>query len=197
MELSALLVDEGLPRDSGWTSSSFAQVVTAVGDLEGVFSELLPNVALSMLQKYQFRAAWAKLQQPDSQATQASSSFQGDQGSWVESFAPKMEAAKISELEKFLLEYTSEILTAATMPSTRLLSQAAHQAAKKDFRWIAWKHRMTQEKAEEIMVQRPSKQARLEALSWSSILLDDPPTLEVGNANMGIHTIRPEHSRSP
>ena len=73
MELSALLVQEGLPqdaadklRDSGWTSSSFAQVVTAVGDLEGVFSELLPNVTLSLLQKSQFRAAWAKLQQPDS-----------------------------------------------------------------------------------------------------------------------------------
>ena len=109
----------------------------------------------------------------------------------MESFAPKMEAAKITELKKkFLLDYTIEILTAAIMRSTRLLSQAAHQAARKDFRWIAWKHRMIQEKVEEIMVQRPSKQARLEALSWSSILLDDLPTLEVGNANVGIHTIR-------
>ncbi|CAE7771724.1 unnamed protein product [Symbiodinium sp. CCMP2592] len=76
------------------------------------------------------------------------------------------------------------------MPSLRLVSLAAHQESKKDYKWIPWKHRMSEEKAAELQLSRPAKQPRLEALGISSLLLDEPPTLEVGDSFMGVSAVQ-------
>ena len=97
----------------------------------------------------------------------------------------------MSTLKKaFLKNYPSEILTSATCPSLRLLSTAVHQEARKDPKWIPWKFRMTQLASDEAVMRRPSKQARLETLNLTSLLMDDPPTMEIGNNVMGIPTIQ-------
>ena len=49
---------------------------------------------------------------------------------------------------------------------------------------------MTEEKASELLIARPHKQPKLEMLGLSSLLLDDPPTIEVTDANMGISGIQ-------
>ena len=75
------------------------------------------------------------------------------------------------------------------MPSLRLVSLAAQQESKKDFRWIAWRHCLSQERTEEIQIARPSKQARRAAIGLSSVLIDEPPTLEVSNVGMGLAAV--------
>ncbi|CAE7257888.1 unnamed protein product [Symbiodinium sp. CCMP2592] len=46
------------------------------------------------------------------------------------------------------------------------------------------------EKAAELQLSRPAKQPRLEALGISSLLLDEPPTLEVGDSFMGVSAVQ-------
>ena len=125
------------------------------------------------------------------QPTASSQPHPADQGSRVESFAPKITSAHLAELKKkFLVSYTSVLLTPSTMPSLRLISLAAHQEAKQDFKWIPWKHRMTEERAADLLISRPSKQPRLEMLGISSLLIDEPPTLEVSDNNLGISGVQ-------
>ena len=115
----------------------------------------------------------------------------GPTAGWSEPFAPKLEGLKISELKKsFLSNFPSEVLTPATTPSTRLLSLAAHQHSKGDFKWIPWKFRMSQERADELQIQRPAKVAKLDALSLHDLLVDEPPAIEVNNSNMGLGAVR-------
>ena len=71
------------------------------------------------------------------------------------------------------------------MPSARLLSLAAQQHKKGDYRWIAWKFRISQDRLEEMAIARPNKQARIEALGLSSVLFDGVATIEISNAEHG------------
>ena len=113
------------------------------------------------------------------------------EGSWTDTFAPKIESSHLTTLKKdFLDNYTSEVVTPCTMPSTRLISLAAHQETKKDFEWIPWRFRMTQSRSEELQMQRQPKQARLETMTLHSLLLDEPPSMEVRNSNMGPNAVR-------
>ncbi|CAE7208019.1 unnamed protein product [Symbiodinium sp. CCMP2456] len=92
--------------------------------------------------------------------------------------------------KQLLANYTSEILSPNTMPSLRLISLAAHQDSKGEFRWIPRKMRMTEERAADLQIARPQKLPRLEALGLSSLILDEPPALEVGDHNMGISGVQ-------
>ena len=181
--------------NDGWTISSFRSVVTSLEKFDEVLPELLPDCELSLLQKSQLRAAWRSLQGPD-EAMPATSSKSlvpalEASGSWSETFAPRLDASKVSTLKKaFLKNYPSEILTSATCPSLRLLSTAVHQEARKDLKWIPWKFRRTQLASDEAVMSRPNKHARLETLNLTSLLMDDPPTMEIGNDVMGIPTIQ-------
>ena len=86
-----------------------------------------------------------------------------------ESFAPKLASTKLSDMKRqFLANYPSEVLNPSTLPSLRLISLAAHQEARSEYKWIAWKHRMTEEKASELLIARPHKQPKLEMLGLSS-----------------------------
>ena len=49
---------------------------------------------------------------------------------------------------------------------------------------------MTEERASELQINRPSKQPRLEMLGISSLLIDEPPTLEVSDHNLGISGVQ-------
>ena len=201
-DLGKKLREHQVPRDvcvaldtDGWTISSFRSVATSLEKFDEVLPKLLPDCVLSLLQKSQLRAAWRSLQGPDEAVPATSSkslvpSLEAS-SSWSETFAPRLDASKVSTLKKaFLKNYPSEILTSATCPSLRLLSTAVHQEARKDLKWIPWKFRMTQLASDEAVMRRPSKQARLETLNLTSLLMDDPPTMEIGNNVMGISTIQ-------
>ena len=198
MSLSELLKSEGLSEalvkvaiDAGWSINTFRHAADSPAELEKVLPEIFGSSELTRLQVTQIRAAWSSLGSQTAQPTASSQPHPADQGSWVESFAPKITSAKLAELKKkFLASYTSELLTPSTMPSLRLISLAAHQEAKQDFKWIPWKHRMTEERAADLLISRPSKQPRLEMLGISSLLIDEPPTLEVSDNNLGISGVQ-------
>ena len=195
--LQEILAAEGVPeplvkqlQDAGWTRDSFAHVVSKEDDLAAIWGELFPDTALTLLQKSQLRSAWSTLRENPASTASGNSQADASSGSWVESFAPKLEIAKINELKKkYLQDYPSEVIQPQNMPSARLLSLAAQQHNKGDYRWIAWKFRISQDRLEELAMSRPSKQARLEALGISSVLFDDVPTIEISNANMGISAV--------
>ncbi|CAE7033136.1 unnamed protein product [Symbiodinium sp. CCMP2592] len=177
--------------DAGWTLSTFRHAADSPADLEKVIPDIFGSSELSRLQIAQVRAAWAGLSSSASSAPPAVPTSASETSSWVETFAPKITALKLTEYKKaFLAAYTSEILSPCSMPSLRLVSLAAHQESKKDYKWIPWKHRMSEEKAAELQLSRPAKQPRLEALGISSLLLDEPPTLEVGDNFMGVSAVQ-------
>ncbi|CAE7226778.1 unnamed protein product [Symbiodinium sp. CCMP2592] len=201
MELAELLKSEGLSDEladlavaTGWKSSTFKHAVSKLADLDSVLGEIFPEKALTVLQKATIRSVWSKLQESEPSGSTASASPpvpESREGSWVESFAPKISASSISEMKrKYLVNYPSEIINYSTQPSTRLLSLASHQQNKKDWRWIPWKYRMTEERASEIMMSRPNKQPRLEAIGLSGMLLDEPPALEIQDHSMGVNAIQ-------
>ncbi|CAE7347311.1 unnamed protein product [Symbiodinium natans] len=178
--------------EGGWTASAFKHVVETQAEVEGAIPEIFPGQILSRLQIAQIKAAWAGMQtSSSSSALPAPVNADPTLETWVESFAPKIASTKLSEMKRqFLANYPSEVLNPSTLPSLRLISLAAHQEARSEYKWIAWKHRMTEEKASELLIARPHKQPKLEMLGLSSLLLDDPPTIEVTDANMGISGIQ-------
>ena len=102
------------------------------------------------------------------------------ESSWADTFAPKLDPQTIKDLKsKFLRHYPSELLNSEAMPSTRLLSLVHHQLVKKQWVWVPWRFRMSVSRAEEVTSQRASKVPRIEHVALSSLLLDDPPALEI------------------
>ncbi|CAE6948870.1 unnamed protein product [Symbiodinium natans] len=198
-ELESALAKEGLAAEvikvateGGWTASAFKHVVETQAEVEGAIPEIFPGQVLSRLQIAQIKAAWAGMQASSSSSVSpAPVNADPTLETWVESFAPKIASTKLSDMKRqFLANYPSEVLNPSTLPSLRLISLAAHQEARSEYKWIAWKHRMTEEKASELLIARPHKQPKLEMLGLSSLLLDDPPTIEVTDSNMGISGIQ-------
>ncbi|CAE7034208.1 unnamed protein product, partial [Symbiodinium natans] len=179
-ELESALAKEGLA----------AEVIKVATGLDSLGFQT--RQILSRLQIAQIKAAWAGMQaSSSSSALPAPVNADPTLETWVESFAPKIASTKLSDMKRqFLANYPSEVLNPSTLPSLRLISLAAHQEARSEYKWIAWKHRMTEEKASELLIARPHKQPKLEMLGLSSLLLDDPPTIEVTDANMGISGIQ-------
>ena len=90
----------------------------------------------------------------------------------------------------FKQSYPAEILTAENTPSLRLLSMVHHQHAKKDHKWVPWKFRLSQQRADEIAASKSGRIPKSETLSLHSMILDDPPTIEIANGGLGLHTLR-------
>ncbi|CAE6956780.1 unnamed protein product [Symbiodinium sp. CCMP2592] len=61
---------------------------------------------------------------------------------------------------------------------------------KKNWSWIPWKSRMTQQMYEDSLMQKPAKRARIETLQLSDLLLDEPPQIDINDSTMGISMIR-------
>ena len=111
--------------------------------------------------------------------------------SWTEAFAPKMEHAMVQKLkDAFLANYPSELLTPDLMPSLRLLSLVYSQIQKKQWRWIPWKYRMSMARSDEVQGQRLPKMPKLEGMQLHSLLMDEPPCLEINNNTMGVNATR-------
>ena len=105
--------------------------------------------------------------------------------------APKLSAQTLAELKRaFFRDYPSEVLSPDTCPSGRLIAMVHAQVQKKDIAWITWKYRLSQQRLEEFQMARPSKVAKTEPTSLHQLLWDDPPGIEVSNANMGFNGIR-------
>ena len=183
---------------AGWTVQSFA---FSALDLEA-FDKLWPEFFSeepTLLQKASLRAAFRMchdLTQP-APANQtpiggtATSDASASASTWAESFPPKLDTAVIEQMKaKFLASYPSELLNHDTMPSTRLLSLTHHQLSKKQWSWIPWKYRLTLAKSDEITSQRQAKMPKLEVATLHSLLVDEPPSIDISNAGFGVNAVR-------
>ena len=186
---NALLAD-------GWSLTTWASCASSLEAFDAMLPSLVDREELPLLQQAALRAAFKQAAFGSSpSATSSASPVAPERGlvesSWTDSFAPKLDSQIIKDLKgKCLKHYPSELLNSETMPSTRLLSLVHHQLVKKQWTWVPWRFRMSVTRAEEVTSQRASKIPRVEHASLSSLLLDDPPALEISNFGMGIDAIR-------
>ena len=180
--------------EQGWTVDHFAMM-----DFETDIMEVLGSTAGALVpfQKAALKWAWAKCQQSretpsiPSAEIAAPPSDTAASSSWTESFAPKLTSGVVASLKStFKKHYPAEILTADNTPSLRLLSMIHHQHAKKDHKWIPWKFRLSQQKSDEISASKSGRIPKSETWSLHSMILDDPPTIEIANGGLGLHTLR-------
>ena len=180
--------------EQGWTVDHFAMM-----DFENDIMEVLGSAsgALVPFQKAALKWAWAKCQQhretptPPSAETSVHPSDTAASSSWTESFAPKLTSGVVASLKStFKKNYPAEILTAENTPSLRLLSMVHHQHAKKDHKWIPWKFRLSQQRSDEVSASKSGRIPKSETLNLHSMILDDPPTIEIANGGLGLHTLR-------
>ena len=208
MPLSEILVAANvLPQhvdhllNEGWTAEHFALCATSMDEFDNVMAELLEG-PLTHLNKAALRLAWTKCQPGKSNASTEMPGSQGPQsaegsqpsGSWSETFAPKLNALNVSQLKAtFKKNYPAEILLPENSPSLRLLSMVVHQKQKMDFKWIPWKFRLTAAKCDELLAAKPQKvarAARAEGLQLHTILMDEPPAMEIANGAIGMNALR-------
>ena len=179
--------------EQGWTVDHFAMM-----DFENDISEVLgaASGALVPFQKASLKWAWAKCQQRRETPSPAlmepaTASTDNPSSSWTESFAPKLTSGVVAALKSsFRKSYPAEILTAENTPSLRLLSMVHHQHAKKDRKWVPWKFRLSQQRADEIAASKSGRIPKSETLSLHSMILDDPPTIEIASGGLSLHTLR-------
>lgn len=180
--------------EQGWTLEHFAML-----DFEADLPDVLGGVvgALVPFQKAALRLAWTRCKQhqdapsPPQLEPAAASSDTGTSGSWTESFAPKLTSSVVASLKSsFKRNYPAEILTADNTPSLRLLSMIHHQHAKKDHKWVPWKFRLSQQRSDEVASSKSGRIPKSETMSLHSMILDDPPTIEIANGGLGLHALR-------
>ena len=174
---------------SGWNSQNFSAVVDSKsGFTDEIWAEF-SDQPIPLVQRANLKVAWQRLQPETVSAVRelsdgaaAPSAGVPQEGSWAESFAPKIQSSTVSKLKKqFLEDYPSEVLTMETMPSTRLLSLAYHQHSKQEYRWIPWKFRMTQSRMEDMVIYQRPKTPKIEGLQLHQLIWDEPPSLDINN----------------
>ena len=183
---------------NGWTTQNFSVIVDSIsGFTDEIWTELSES-PISLVQRSNLKIAWQQLQPAAVLAGRelqsgaaASAAGVPQEGSWAESFAPKIQPSTVAKLKKqFLTDYPSEVLTPETMPSTRLLSLAHHQHGKQEYRWIPWKFRMTQARLEDMVIYQRPKVPKIEGLQLHQLIWDEPPSLDINNQGMGVNAIR-------
>ena len=182
----------------GWQSSNFASIVSDVSDFDrlGIWEQLFSE-EINLVQRSSIKAAWYSLQSSSKAADSTPSASppavapSALEGSWTESFPPKINVSTVSKLKKqFLEDYPSEVLSPETMPSSRLISLAYQQQQRGEHRWIPWKYRMTQSKMDDMGIYQKQKIPKLEGVQLHSLIIDEPPTIDISNSGMGINAIR-------
>ena len=188
-------------QEDGWTAELFAlaapslekfddQLPSILGDLDGI---------ATAVQRSALRLAWTKCSKSHNPSgfgiveapQQVSAELPSSSSSWSETFPPKLTAAVVTDLKnRFRQNYPAEVLVAETTPSLRLLSLLHHQKTKKEFKWVPWKFRLSQAKAEEISSAKSSKLAKSEGIHLHALLVDTPPELTIENGSMGLHALR-------
>ena len=179
---------------AGWSLETFAACSDSISGFEAIWTELLPDYPdITLLEKSAIKAAWRRLQQTPAPVAQQSSAHQAvaSEGTWNELHAPKLSASVLADLKRaFFRDFPSEVLSPDTCPSSRLLALTHSQVQKQDIHWVPWKYRMSQQRMEDIQMARPPKLAKTESSSLHQLLWDEPPSIEVGNQNMGLNGIR-------
>ena len=181
----------------GWGLGSFRDIVSSISEFtDDLFEELSPNQPLTLLQKASIRSAWRGLQQSGAESSQSGAASASAplaaaaEGSWSESFPPKLTSATVAALKgKFQTNYPSEVLTPDTQPSARLLALAHQLHVKKEYKWLPWKYRMSLSRAEELSMHRQTKAPRLEQVQLHQLLVDEVPSLEINNQVLGLNAV--------
>ena len=206
-ELAQILSESGVQAtfadrlmEDGWNSELFAVSATSLDK----FDEQLPSMLgdldgiTTAVQRSALRLAWSKCSKAysaDNAASKEPTSVPAEanaaSSSWSETFPPKLTAAVVTDLKnKFRQHYPAEVLMPDTTPSLRLLSLLHHQKTKKEFKWVPWKFRLSQSKAEELSSTKASRLAKSEGLHLHALLVDTPPELTIENGSMGLHALR-------
>ena len=160
-----------------------------------LFEELCPNQALTLLQKASLKGAWRSLQGSSNPGTssnqnQGSMEAAASDASWAETFPPKLNSSTVAALkQRFVTNFPSEVLTPDTQPSARLLALAHQLHLKKEYKWLPWKFRMSVSRSEEMNLHRAAKAPRLENIQLHQLLIDEVPSLEITNQNLGLNAV--------
>ena len=178
----------------GWSTEHFALLADSTEEFDAAINEIFPEDK-SLLERASLRLAWKRCQSPGSSSgpnvTTEPAAPAAAASSWSETFAPKLTQAVVAQLKAvFKTNYPAEVLLPENTPSLRLLSTVVHQKSKLDYKWIPWKYRLSVSKSDEITSSKASKLAKSEGLNLHSMLLDDPPALEINNGVMGLHALR-------
>ena len=189
----------------GWTCEKIAVGISSASELDdaSVLSELGIDVSLSRVGRAAMKVAWqrcitmsksasdATITSPAVSSALPGPSVESSEGSWSESFAPKLTSSTILKMkQRFQKSYPSEILCNDSMPSQRLVALVAHNVSKSKWKWVPWKFRMSMAKEEDIQTSRSAKFPKLEGIHLHALLMDDPPSIDVTGGNLGLHAIR-------
>ena len=186
-------------REDGWNQELFAMAAPSMEkfdmelkDMSGELYDITTSVQRSAI-----RLAWSRCQPmmaspltaPPSQGG-AQSEQTPSQSSWSETYPPKLTSQIVAELkQKFKRNYPAEVLLPETTPSLRLLSLIHYQKTKGEFKWVPWKFRLSQSKADEISSGKPNRIAKAEGLNLHALLVDSPPELHIDNGALGMHAL--------
>ena len=163
------------------TIHSFACIASSADHLEECIKEavattlhpLLTPVCIACL-KASYHRCLTNLVAPGASAPAQPASLTAS-SSWTDTFPAKLGNEKVATLRsKFEADYPSEILDASTMPSSRLLASVNKQCQDKHYTYVAWKHRISEEKLEDMHSSRPRKVAR-----FDDFIFDEVPSREI------------------
>ena len=205
--LSEVLTNAGVQEtfsdklvDDGWTIEHFALAAHNLEAFESELKDMLGDAyaITTAQQRSALRLAWTRCQSAtgpasgsDAPTPQVTSDAPAIHTSWSETFPPKLTAQVVAEMKrKFRINYPAEVLLPENTPSLRLLSLIHHQKTKADFKWVQWKYRLSQAKADELSAAKPSRMAKAEGLHLHALLVDSPPELSIENGSMGMHALR-------
>ncbi|CAE7355654.1 unnamed protein product [Symbiodinium microadriaticum] len=163
------------------TIHSFACIASSAEHLEECIKEAVATTLHSLLTpvciaclKASYHRCLTNLVAPGASAPAQPASLTAS-SSWTDTFPAKLGNEKVATLRsKFEADYPSEILDASTMPSSRLLASVNKQCQDKRYTYVAWKHRISEEKLEDMHSSRPRKVAR-----FDDFIFDEVPSREI------------------
>lgn len=182
-------------EEDGWTIPLFACSASNLEQFDISLKEILGELydIVAPIQKAALRLAWQRCSQdsvtapPESGPAEPASS---SSTSWSESFAPKLTTSVVSELKKqFKANFPAEVLVPENMPGIRLLSLVHDVKVKNDIRWVPWKFRISQQKADELS-NKSNRIPKAESLQLHNLILDSPPEINIDNGALGLMAIR-------
>ena len=186
--------------EDGWSIELFAMAAPNLDKLDEELRSMLGDLydITTAVQRSALRLAWTRCQAtqapalpPPGPLNAAPPEGTASQSTWSETYPPKLTSEVVSALkQKFKRNYPAEILLPETTPSLRLLSLIHHQKVKGEFKWVPWKYRLSQAKADEITAVKPNRIAKSEGLQLHALLVDSPPELHIDNGALGMHALR-------
>ena len=211
-DLESICSNNGVPAHifsgmltAGWTIATLATGFKDASEFddESALQDLGITDSLTRLERAAIKVVWTQCSKifKDSQSSGSSqpraeptspppaSTISTSEGGWHEAFPPKLGHSTVVDMKKkFQKHYPSEILTPDSLPSNRLLALVHQTISKGSWKWIPWKHRLTLSREEDWQISRSAKYPKIEGLQLHSLLLDEPPTMDV--SNFGLHTLR-------